>query len=434
MKQVKSKSGNFGKAIGAIVLALVFAVGGAVAGWYAHAQNWFGLTVKANAEETGGLVVTPDAPEDETGTEEPQTPGIRIAAARMSAGEAASAGVSELSESAYSLTATVTPEYADQQQFDWTVAFNNAESEWASGKTASDYVTVTPASDGAATATVSCSEEFAEPMTITCTVRGYDLTATCSVDYAQRITGMNVWFERRAMSNGWAADGHTVDIAEGAEVSIPLSHTGVSGGSPSQFCYELKAEPILSEIYTLAETPTVRVSFLSDAVTNDGRTYFVRSGPSGMGGSYGYELDSVGDALNPRVGILTGDGTVDHGGTFVPHADYSYCGGEQGAFYYFDLKMLMNFGMKFYSTNFASGSMQSSEKYFYEMTAEEIEDEYVNGYTGGPSGGTILWRVAASVTGTYGTYTREESYITYYWAEYDGTPNGVDLSDDSIVL
>ena len=345
----------------------------------------------------------------------------------MSAEEAASAGVSELSESAYSLTATVTPEYADQQQFDWTVQFNNAESEWASGKTASDYVTVTPAADGAATATVSCSEEFAEPMTITCTVRGYDLTATCSVDYAQRITGMNVWFERRALSNGWAADGHTVDIAEGAEMSIPLSHTGVSGGSPSQFCYELKAEPVLSEVYTLAETPTVRVSFLSDAVANDGRLYFVRSGPSGIGGSYGYELDSVPDALLPWVYAIGGDGNL------VPHTP-SRCGEEIGAFYYFDLKMLMNFGMKFYSTNFASGSMQSSEKYFYEMTAEEIEDEYVNGYAGGPSGGTILWRVAASVTGTYGTYTREESYITYYWSEYDGTPNGVDLSDDSIIL
>lgn len=427
MKNVKSKSGNFGKAIGAIVLAAVFAVGGAVAGWYAHEQNWFGLTVKANAEETGGLVVTPDASEDETGPEEPQNPGIRIAAARMSAEEAASAGVSELSESAYSLTATVTPEYADQQQFDWTVQFNNAESEWASGKTASDYVTVTPAADGAATATVSCSEEFAEPMTITCTVRGYDLTATCSVDYAQRITGMNVWFERRALSNGWAADGHTVDIAEGAEMSIPLSHTGVSGGSPSQFCYELKAEPVLSEVYTLAETPTVRVSFLSDAVANDGRLYFVRSGPSGIGGSYGYELDSVPDALLPWVYAIGGDGNL------VPHTP-SRCGEEIGAFYYFDLKMLMNFGMKFYSTNFASGSMQSSEKYFYEMTADEIEDEYVNGYAGGPSGGTILWRVAASVTGTYGTYTREESYITYYWSEYDGTPNGVDLSDDSIIL
>lgn len=427
MKQVKSKSGSFGKTIGAIVLAAVFAVGGAVAGWYAHAQNWFGLTVKANAEETGGLVVTPDLPEGETGIEEPQNPGIRIAAARMSAEEAASAGVSELSESAYSLTAAVTPEYADQQQFDWTVQFNNAESEWASGKTASDYVTVTPASDGAATATVSCSEEFAEPMTITCTVRGYDLTATCSVDYAQRITGMNVWFERRALSNGWAADGHTVDIAEGAEVSIPLSHTGVSGGSPSQFCYELKAEPVLSEVYTLAETPTVRVSFLSDAVANDGRLYFVRSGPSGIGGSYGYELDSVPDALLPWVYAIGGDGNL------VPHTP-SRCGEEIGAFYYFDLKMLMNFGMKFYSTNFASGSMQSSEKYFYEMTADEIEDEYVNGYAGGPSGGTILWRVAASVTGTYGTYTREESYITYYWSEYDGTPNGVDLSDDSIIL
>ena len=422
MKQVKSKSGSFGKTIGAIVLAAVFAVGGAVAGWYAHAQNWFGLTVKANAEETGGLVVTPDASEDETGPEEPQNPGIKIAAARMSAEEAASAGVSELSESAYSLTATVTPEYADQQQFDWTVQFNNAESEWASGKTASDYVTVTPTSDGAATATVSCSEGFAEPMTITCAVRGYDLTATCSVDYAQKITGMNIWFERRTLSNGWSADGYTVDIPEGASVRIPLSRTGIS--EVSQVCYELKAEPILSETYTLAESPDVQVDFMSAPVVNDGHSYFVRSGPSGIGGSFGYEIESVHDALHPFVGTIQSDGT------FVPHSDYSYCGGEKGAFYYFDLKMLMNFSAKFYRTNFASGSMQSVEKYFYQMTAEEIEDDYVNG----GSGDTVLWRVVASVRGTYGTYAREESYLRYYWAEYDGTPNGVDLSDDSIIL
>lgn len=57
MKNVKSKSGNFGKAIGAIVLALVFAVGGAAAGWFAHAQNWFGLSASEDPTEEDKITV-----------------------------------------------------------------------------------------------------------------------------------------------------------------------------------------------------------------------------------------------------------------------------------------------------------------------------------------------------------------------------------------
>ena len=67
MRKANSRSGNFGKAIGAILLALVFAVGGAVAGWYAHAQNWFGLreAPEGPSEEDGvsaggGLIVEPE--------------------------------------------------------------------------------------------------------------------------------------------------------------------------------------------------------------------------------------------------------------------------------------------------------------------------------------------------------------------------------------
>lgn len=57
MKNVKSKSGNFGKAIGAIVLAAVFAVGGAAAGWYAHEQDWFGLSAPEAPSEEDNITV-----------------------------------------------------------------------------------------------------------------------------------------------------------------------------------------------------------------------------------------------------------------------------------------------------------------------------------------------------------------------------------------
>lgn len=58
------------------------------------------------------------------------------------------------------LQATITPETAENKTVDWSVSFVNPTSAWASGKTASDYVTVTPTSDGALTATVNCLKAF----------------------------------------------------------------------------------------------------------------------------------------------------------------------------------------------------------------------------------------------------------------------------------
>ena len=69
------------------------------------------------------------------------------------------------------LTATVSPETADNKAVDWAASFVNPSSSWASGKTVTDYVTVTPTSDGALTANVNCLKAFGEQIKVTVTSR-----------------------------------------------------------------------------------------------------------------------------------------------------------------------------------------------------------------------------------------------------------------------
>lgn len=86
------------------------------------------------------------------------------------------------------IVATVKPDTAVDKTVDWTISWVNAESEWASGKTVTDYVTVTPQSDGSTTATVNCLQPFGEKIVIVATSRSNpDAYASVSVDYAKRI-------------------------------------------------------------------------------------------------------------------------------------------------------------------------------------------------------------------------------------------------------
>lgn len=86
------------------------------------------------------------------------------------------------------LTATIYPDSAENKAVDWDVSFVNPSSSWASGKDVSDYVTVTPASDGALTANVNCLKAFGEQIKITVTSRAnVNAKAECTLDYARRI-------------------------------------------------------------------------------------------------------------------------------------------------------------------------------------------------------------------------------------------------------
>lgn len=91
--------------------------------------------------------------------------------------------------SGITLTATVLPETATDKTVDWNVEFTNPSDTWASGKSASDYVSVTPTSDGALTATVAAKKGFSSQIKITATARANaEATAYCLVEYGQRLS------------------------------------------------------------------------------------------------------------------------------------------------------------------------------------------------------------------------------------------------------
>ena len=71
--------------------------------------------------------------------------------------------------------------------------------------------------------------------------------------------------------------------------------------------------------------------------------------------------------------------------------------------------MLKNFRAKITNNSSATGETVSTTNYYYEMTQEELKEDYET-----ESKGTVLWRVVASAEGKYGSYTRPDSYIMYY--------------------
>lgn len=131
-------------------------------------------------------VEQPDKPGDEQkpGTddvviEQIEASGILLSAAIASADES---GVTQR------FTATITPSDATNQKVNWSVAFKNAGSEWANGKNISDYVTVTPTSDGSLNADVTCKAAFGEQIILTVTSRdNAEVKATATVDYRKKV-------------------------------------------------------------------------------------------------------------------------------------------------------------------------------------------------------------------------------------------------------
>lgn len=93
---------------------------------------------------------------------------MQLTATKLSSSEYAEKGVSAQAESAYILTASVTPADAGNKAVDWAIGFKNANATWASGKTVTDYVTVTPTSEGSLTANyfeIEATEQFKDYIT-----------------------------------------------------------------------------------------------------------------------------------------------------------------------------------------------------------------------------------------------------------------------------
>lgn len=183
-----------------LFLAVVLGAGVCCAGFASRDDNgkWFSngnLSTWHWSDKTSeNKPDTPDKPDDEINTSGGSlvsgvdNNGISLASKKIARSSYEEEGISPLADSAYTFTATLTPADADNKFVNWAVAFVNPSATWASGKKVTDYVTVTPTSDGALTANVVCKQAFGAQIKITVTSRANSkATASCTVDYRRKL-------------------------------------------------------------------------------------------------------------------------------------------------------------------------------------------------------------------------------------------------------
>jgi len=98
------------------------------------------------------------------------------------------------------LTASISPVTASDKSVDWSLSWSGVTAlslyeNWSVGKNVSDYVTVTPTSDGALTADVTFLQNFGETIVLTVTSRSNNSAfTTCNIDCCQDLSNINYLF------------------------------------------------------------------------------------------------------------------------------------------------------------------------------------------------------------------------------------------------
>lgn len=189
---MEKRKSNTGTMIACALLAVVMAAGGAAAGWFLNVR-FGGSKPASETSDMGGMVVT-----DGDGTN-----GIKLTSAEIAAEDYAEYGVSEQAESAFQITATITPDDATNTKLDWTAEFVDMSDPWTAGKSVNDYVTISTETDGATVATVECKQAFGETIRITATSR-VNASATDSMicEYVKRLDDITVSTDMPTNSGG----------------------------------------------------------------------------------------------------------------------------------------------------------------------------------------------------------------------------------------
>lgn len=230
------------KIISAFTLAFVLLFAAVFTVWLALASD------NKQQPPVNEIAATPDIGGMTIADSNIKSNGISLMSAKIAPAAYSEYGISAQADNAYSLTAAITPNDANNLLVDWAIAWKNPSSAWANGKTVTDYVTITTATDGALTANVSSLRAFGEQVIITCTSRDNpNAKATCTVDYAQKLTSYNLSFGNVDINLG----GVTNVIFE-----INANGDTVGGAANVQLGK--------SDTYTVAETFTYTITLLSE--------------------------------------------------------------------------------------------------------------------------------------------------------------------------
>lgn len=162
-----------------IVVAVAFVVMAAIVlGMVAALTN--GGTGGNKVTENGGMIMG-----------ESDGNGVALTSSVIAPEDYAAYGVSALAESAYTVTATITPSNAYIQGVSWSLEFVNSASEWASGKNVSDYVSITPSNENNHIVIVSCLMAFGEQIKLVAISEDDEnITASCLLDYSARFRNL----------------------------------------------------------------------------------------------------------------------------------------------------------------------------------------------------------------------------------------------------
>lgn len=180
---------NQAKAVVAVLLSAVLLVGGGAVG-YGMATDWTyqkATQIEQPDEEqpdeaisVGGAVISGG-----------EGNGIQLYAARITPEFYSDYGVTAQADTAYTITATITPDDATWKDLTWTCEFANASSSWAQGKDVSDYVTINDTTSNINT--VTCLNPFGEPVIVKATSKADpSITATCQVDYVKKVKSFEI--------------------------------------------------------------------------------------------------------------------------------------------------------------------------------------------------------------------------------------------------
>ncbi len=202
------------------LLSLVLGVGIGVGG-YGISQIFEPKPAPVIFTDSDGGMVLPDQTTNN---------GIQLLSTRIAPSDYETYGISPQAENAIRITGTFTPANATNKMVDWSVAFKNANSLWATGKTVTDYVTVTPIADGSLTANVECLQAFGEQIILKCTSReNSSVYATCTVDYMFRYDGYSLCIETTPNSDRCYYNGDTIvftpDFSQNSSARLTLMGT-----------------------------------------------------------------------------------------------------------------------------------------------------------------------------------------------------------------
>ena len=302
------------------------------------------------------------------------------------------------------ITATVEPDNeAENTGVDWTATWKNAESVWASGKSVSDYVTITPGGeDYAASKSVTLEnlQPFAEQIVVKATARDDPgITATCTADYAQKPVNFTLSFGEVSCNFGGDTD-VTLEINANA-ASAP------GGAADAQFTK--------SEVYSLSQEFTV-----SYELTGKKFMSYTASG-------YGVEGWYIFGTWLP---------SPDFKDEYADLSDYSVA--DNGLY----------FGIKYLSDNLqlhtVGGGMSNLTS---RPASEHSPSDFIQRFTHAgesliPEGEALTYTygndlemldLKVTLTGEYATYTYETTFVIAGYTN-TSTLTGMDVSEPAVVF